>query len=263
MIKILVTGANGQMGQALRAISTDYTDVVFVFLNSMDLDITNKEVCESILEKYQPDVVVNFAAYTAVELAEEEPEKAYAVNAFGVKLLSELCQKSKITLVHISTDYVFDGLKGKPYTTLDFPNPLNVYGASKLKGEQYIQENMKDYYIIRTSWVYSNYGKNFKRTMLELSTKLDEIKVVDDQIGCPTSAEDIGRTVMKCVLLKPSFGIYHYCGSDILSWYGFAKRIFKEKEIISSLLIPIDSIDFKSKVRRPLYSVLEVSKIFE
>lgn len=259
---VLVTGGTGQVGRALHSLIANYKDFDFVFCSSSELDITDEAVCRLRLEQHKPDVLINLAAFTAVDLAEEQPENAYRVNATGAKLLSELCCEYKTILVHLSTDYVFDGLKREPYTINDVPNPLNVYGASKLKGECFIRENMTDYYIIRTSWVYSDFGNNFKKTMLYLATKLKEIKVVDDQVGCPTSADEVARAIMKCIIVKPSFGVLHFCGPQILSWYGFARKIFTENRINISLF-PISSEAFNSKAIRPFYSVLEISEFFK
>lgn len=259
---VLVTGGTGQVGRTLQSLIANYKDFDFVFCSSSELDITDEAICRLRLEQHKPDVLINLAAFTAVDLAEEQPKRAYLVNAIGAKLLAELCNEYKIILVHLSTDYVFDGLKGKPYVIKDIPNPLNVYGASKLKGECFIRENMTDYYIIRTSWVYSDFGNNFKKTMLHLAMKLEEVRVVDDQVGCPTSADEIAQAIMKCIIMKPNFGTFHYCGSRVSSWYDFAREIFMENEIKTSL-IAISSATFKSKVVRPSYSVLEISEFFK
>lgn len=254
MIKILVTGANGQMGQVLRSISSEFPTFEFIFLSSQELDVTSLESCDNAFVKNSPDICFNFAAYTNVEKAEDEEEIAFGVNALGCKNIAKTCLKFDVSLVHLSTDFVFDGEKKEPYLITDSPNPINVYGASKLKGEHYIQELMTNYYIVRTSWVYSNFGHNFKNTMLRLSETKSEISVVDDQIGCPTNAVDVCYFIMS-LIDKHVFGLYHFRGDRICSWYDFAVSIFKE-ENITIKVHPISSEEYSSKVKRPRYSVL-------
>lgn len=255
MIKILVTGANGQMGQALRSISSEFPTFKFTFLSSQELDVTSVESCNDAFVKNRPNICFNFAAYTNVEKAEDEEEVAFRVNALGCKNIAKTCLKFDVSLVHLSTDFVFDGEKQEPYLITDSPNPINVYGASKLKGEQYIQGLMTDYYIVRTSWVYSDFGHNFKNTMLRLSETKSEINVVDDQIGCPTNAVDVCYFIMS-LISKKDFGLYHSRGDKICSWYDFAVSIFKEKNITIKIH-PISSEQYPSKAKRPRYSVLE------
>ena len=183
------------------------------------------------------------------------------MNAEAVKYLAETCKANNTTLIHISTDFVFDGTKGTPYTEEDLPNPINVYGASKLKGEQYIQEIMNNYFIIRTSWVYSEYGHNFVKTMLRLGTERDEISVVNDQIGSPTYAGDLAKAIMEIISAKTtSFGLYHYTNEGTTSWYDFAKTIFEIKEI-KIKVNPISSNNYTTQAKRPMYSVLDKTKI--
>ncbi len=258
MKKVIVTGANGQMGQALQSIVSQYSNVQFEFFNSELLDISNYDNCVSIFEKYKPNVCLNFAAYTNVEKAEVEKEKAYLVNAEGSKNLAKVCWEFDVILVHTSTDFVFDGEKTEPYKINDFPNPINVYGASKLKGEQYIQEIANKYYIIRTSWVYSDFGHNFKNTMLKLAQTENEISVVNDQIGCPTNAIDVCEFIMYLLQENKSYGLYHFRGNKICSWYDFAVSIFKENNI-NIKVNAIASSEYSTKAQRPKYSVLENS----
>lgn len=255
MIKILVTGATGQMGQALQSIAHQYTGVDFVFLSSKELDITKKESSLAIFEIYKPTYCINLAAYTNVERAEEEEAMAFLINAEGCKNLAEVCLQHDVILAHISSDFVFDGEKKTPYTIADTPNPINVYGASKFKGEQYIQALAVNYYIVRTSWVYSAFGHNFKKTMLNLAQTKTEVSVVDDQIGCPTEATDVMRFIMELILKKEKFGLYHYRGEQCGSWYDFAVAIF-EAEGIDIKVNRIKSEDYITKVKRPKYSVL-------
>jgi len=255
MKKIIVTGADGQMGQALQAIAHQYSTIEFVFLMSNTLDISSYANCIAVFEKYNPDVCLNFAAYTNVEMAEEQQEKAYQVNATGCEHLAKVCLKFGTILAHISTDFVFDGKKSEPYVISDSPNPINVYGASKLKGEQYIQEIIDRFYIVRTSWVYSDFGHNFKNTMLKLAQTRNEVNVVNDQIGCPTEAIDVCKFVMKLIEEDNPFGLYHFSGDWICSWYEFAKAIFKQNNI-SIKVNAISSLEYPTKANRPKYSVL-------
>lgn len=254
MKRILVTGANGQMGQALQSISAQFETNEFVFLSSKDLDIIKADNCLAVFEQYKPAVCINFAAYTKVDQAEEEVQVAYQVNAEGCKNLAEACLKYDTTLIHISTDFVFDGQQHIPYTTTDRPNPINVYGASKLKGEQYIQALVVNYYIIRTSWVYSEFGHNFRNTMLKLAETKTELNVVNDQIGCPTNAVSICQYMMTSLQAQP-YGLYHYRGETICSWYDFAVAIFKENNI-KIKVNPITTAEYPTKAERPKYSVL-------
>ncbi len=188
---VLVTGANGQLGQSLRFISEDYPEIDFVFCSSSELDITNLENCKSVFLKNKPNYCINTAAYTAVDKAESEPEKAVAINVIGAKNLAEVCKINNSILIHISTDFVFDGNSQTPYKETDTPNPTGVYGQTKLDGEKAIQAIWAKYFIIRTSWVYSQFGNNFMKTMLRLASERESLSVVDDQIGTPTNAVDL------------------------------------------------------------------------
>lgn len=256
MKKILVTGASGQVGQCLQAIADGYTKLEFLFLDSQLLDITDKQRVDEVFNNERPDYCINLAAYTAVDKAEDEVEQAYKINAEAVLLLAEACNLYKCTLIHLSTDFVFDGEKKTPYTISDVPNPINVYGASKLKGEEYIRANLESYYIVRTSWVYSDYGHNFKKTMLRLAETHNEISVVNDQIGCPTNAMLLSRFLLGLVQNNMAYRMYHYRGERICSWYDFAVSIFKENNI-SIKVNPISTEEYPTKAERPKYSVLE------
>ena len=180
---VLVTGANGQLGQAIQFIASNYLNINFVFYNSSDLDITNKENCETVFQKIKPNYCINSAAYTAVDKAELETDKAQLINIIGSKNIAETCKQFHTKLIHVSTDFVFDGTKNAPYNETDLPNPKGVYGQTKLDGEKAIQEVFSNYFIIRTSWVYSQFGNNFLKTMLRLASERDTISVVNDQIG--------------------------------------------------------------------------------
>ena len=223
--------------------------------------MNSKQQLASYFSNHKFDYCINCAAYTAVDLAEEQSDLAYAVNAEGPKKLAEVCQKHQVTLIHISTDFVFDGKKRTPYLETDVPNPLGVYGTSKLQGERNIQEVMEDYFIIRTSWLYSEYGNNFMKTMLKLSETREEISVVSDQFGSPTYAGDLAEVLIKIVLSSSiSYGIYHYSNGGIVSWYDFAVEIFKQfgKPIEVK---PIKTKDYPTAAKRPEFSVLDTTKI--
>lgn len=261
MIKALVTGGNGQLAQCLKEIVKYHDELDITFQDLPDLDITNKQKLESYFSNNELDYCINCAAYTAVDLAEEQSELAYAVNAKGPKYLAEVCQKHQVTLIHISTDFVFDGKKQTPYIETDAPNPFSVYGASKLQGERSIQETTEAYFIVRTSWLYSEYGKNFIKTMLSLSETLNEISVVSDQFGSPTYAGDLAEVLIKIILSSSTnYGVYHYSNSGAISWFDFASEIFKQfgKKIEVK---PIKTKDYPTAAKRPKYSVLDTTKI--
>lgn len=261
MKKVLVTGANGQLGQCLQDAVLNKKDLQVLFKDLPNLDITNLKSLETFFSKNKFEYCINCAAYTSVDLAETNKELAYAVNAVGVKNLAEVCKKNKITLLHISTDFVFDGQKEMPYTEDDTPNPLGVYGNSKLQGERYIQEAMDCFFIIRTSWLYSEYGNNFLKTMLKLSETRDKISVVNDQIGSPTYAGDLAQVLLKIVLSSSkNYGLYHYSNYGAISWYDFAVEIFKRFDKTTEV-VPIQTSGYPTAAQRPKYSVLSTKKI--
>jgi len=261
MIKALVTGGNGQLAQSLKDVVNHQDELDVDFQDLPDLDITNKQQLESYFSNNELDYCINCAAYTAVDLAEEQSELAYAVNAEGPKNIAMLCLKYNIKLIHISTDFVFDGQQRTPYLETDAPNPLSVYGASKLQGERSIQETTEAYFIVRTSWLYSEYGKNFIKTMLSLSETLNEISVVSDQIGSPTYAGDLAEVLIQIVLSSSTnYGVYHYSNSGTISWYDFAVEIFKQFGKTIEVK-PIKTKDYPTAAKRPKYSVLDTTKI--
>ncbi|SRR5690606_31217253 len=262
---ILVTGANGQLGQALQKVSKGFFGGEFIFMDSKTLDITDKKNCESIFEQLNPDFCINCAAYTAVDKAEAEPEAAHKINVLGVKNLSESCQKYRSTLIHLSTDFVFDGEKHTPYTESDATNPKNVYGKTKLEGEQEIQKTLEQYFIIRTSWVYSQFGHNFYKTMLRLASERDTLNVVNDQIGTPTNANCLAQAIVQIIQQvkgdsQPKYGIYHFSNEGTCSWFDFAHKIFELNNIEIDLK-PIPTSAYPTPATRPKYSVLDKSKI--
>ncbi|WP_395066903.1 dTDP-4-dehydrorhamnose reductase [Flavobacterium sp.] len=264
---VLVTGGNGQLGQALQSISGNYPEIDFVFCDSKSLDITNLNNIEQAFKQFKPNFCINAAAYTAVDKAESEPEKAALINVIGAKNIAEVCKEFSTILLHVSTDFVFDGSKTTPYTEEDLPNPTGVYGQTKLDGEKAIQETFDNYFIIRTSWVYSQFANNFMKTMLRLASERDSLSVVNDQIGTPTNAVDLAEVLISMILKTHNsqleicnFGIYNYSNEGKCSWYDFAKKIF-EVNNISINLQSIPTTSFPTPAKRPSYSVLDKSKI--
>ena len=263
---VLVTGANGQLGQAIQSVVGNFPSIDFVFCSSSELNITDKNNCESILEKHKPQFCINAAAYTAVDKAESEPEKAYAINVTGAQNLAEVCKSNDTTLLHVSTDFVFDGLATQPYSEEAIPNPTGVYGETKLQGEQAIQNTWEKHFIIRTSWVYSQFANNFMKTMLRLASERDSLSVVSDQIGTPTNAVDLADCLLTIITFDfqlstfDCYGIYNFSNEGQCSWYDFAKEIFKVNNI-SINLQPIPTSAYPTPAKRPAYSVLDKSKI--
>lgn len=258
---VLVTGASGQLGQALQAIAKQHSTLQFHFTSSVEADITNKENLQEVFNRLKPDFCINAAAYTAVDKAESEPEKAHLINVTGAKNLAEVCKGYNTTLVHVSTDFVFDGSKNTPYTEEDETNPQGVYGKTKREGEQEIEKILTAHYIIRTSWLYSEYGNNFMKTMVRLGNERDSLGVVNDQTGTPTNANDLAEAILQIIESgKKEYGIYHYSNEGVATWYDFAKKIF-EVNTISVDLKPIATADYPTPAKRPVYSVMDKSKI--
>lgn len=260
--KVLVTGANGQLGRCLQEFVVSHnSNIDWHFKTSEELDITNKEALFKIFSLTKFNYLINCAAYTAVDKAETEREKAFLVNAEAVKYLAEACKLNNTIFIYISTDFVFDGEKETPYTEDDIPNPINVYGSSKLQGERYIKEILEKHFIIRTSWLYSEYGKNFMKTMIKLSIDTDELRVVHDQIGTPTYAKDLAEVIFNVINTKTNkYGIYHYSNEGVISWYDFAKAIFELTQT-GIKLDPIKTEAHPTSAKRPKYSVLDKTKI--
>lgn len=255
-MKVLVTGAKGMLGQDLCPILEDVG--CFVIETDKDnLDILDNEKVYEALKEVHPDLVVHCAAYTDVDKAEEDLKTAEMINVTGTENVAEACGKLGITLVYISTDYVFDGTTDEPYTPEDRPNPLNNYGMTKYEGEEAVRSLCEKYYIARTSWLYGHHGKNFVETMIKASER-QELKVVDDQIGCPTWTVELANGILK--LLSMPYGTYHVCGSGKTSWYGFAKEIFKQMNLDVNLTA-CTSEEFPRPAKRPKNSVMENNNI--
>ena len=266
MKKVLVTGSYGQLGSELQQIAPQMKDVEFVFTDADTLDICNKEAIEQFVAKKSFDFIVNCAAYTAVDKAEEDEEKCFAINCEAVRNIGEVAASNGIKVIHISTDYVFDGTAHTPYTENVKINPKTVYGKSKALGEEDLKRVCLDAVIIRTSWLYSTFGNNFVKTMLKLGQERDELKVVFDQVGTPTNAADLAAAILqiigKTIENENAFktGVYHFSNEGVCSWYDFTIAIHRLAGINCNVL-PIESNEYPAKTPRPFYSVLNKSKI--
>ncbi|WP_417212952.1 dTDP-4-dehydrorhamnose reductase [Bizionia sp.] len=261
--EVLITGSNGQLGKTVFALhqGNNYKALNFTFTTKATLDISNQEQVDRYFKSNNFNYCINCAAYTAVDRAEEEKEEAFLINAIGARNLAEACKKYGVILIHISTDFVFDGSKNEPYSETDIPNPINVYGASKLQGERNIQSILENYFIIRTSWLYSEFGNNFVKTMLRLGAEKEELHVVNDQIGSPTYAQDLVGVVLEIIISgNKKFGLYHFSNKGAISWFEFAQAVFKLGQI-SIKLNSIQTKNYPTPARRPKNSVLESSKI--
>jgi dTDP-4-dehydrorhamnose reductase len=259
--KILVTGSNGQLGKELKQLAAAWPQYEFIFLGREDLPIHHFEMVRQYFSVYHPAYLINCAAYTAVDRAEQEKDLAMQVNGEAVGVLAAVCKENNCRFIHISTDYVFDGTATSPYREDAATNPQSVYGASKLEGEKQALLLNRESVIIRTSWVYSEFGKNFVKTMLKLMQERQEVKVVNDQIGSPTYAADLAAAILQIIASaewKP--GIYHYSNEGIISWYDFAVAI-KEMTGANCQVQPISTADYPTAAKRPAYSVLDTTKI--
>ena len=262
MNRVLVIGANGQLGQCIRKIASEYWDRYdFNFTGSSTLDITNHQQVEDIIADYQPDYVINASAYTAVDLAEKEVDQAYAINADAVGHLARICHQHQAILIHVSTDYVFDGDTNLSYDEDDFTNPQGVYGSSKRKGEELALEENPKTIILRTSWLYSEFNKNFVKTMLHLFDVKEELGIVADQFGQPTNANDLAEAIM-LILESPEkkFGIYHFSNYPETNWFGFASKI-KDYSGSGINLKAITTEEFPTPAKRPKRSTMSLDKI--
>lgn len=261
MHKIIITGANGQLGRELQALQAFYPQFQFHFFTKEDLNIADQESVDKTFESIRPQYCINCAAYTAVDKAETDKEQALLINQIGTKNLALASVKYSVKLIHISTDYVFDGNGTSPYLENHPTDPQNIYGLSKLKGEEDCLATNPDSIIIRTAWVYSEYGNNFVKTMLRLMQSKDAINVVADQFGCPTYAADLAKATLSILgSQKWVAGIYHYSNEGIITWYDFAKAI--QQYIHSSCQVnAIPTTEFPTPAKRPAYSVLNKEKI--
>lgn len=261
MTRVLVTGKDSQLAQCIRDVSLNYSEIEFIFKNSEELDITNKNTISTHFKTSKIDYCVNCAAYTAVDKAEDEPEKAMAVNKNGPKNLAETCKSYNVTLIHISTDFVFDGKKETPYLEKDKTNPINVYGRSKRDGENEVVSILKEHFIIRTSWLYSEHGNNFLKTILRLAKQKEEIDVVNNQIGSPTYAKDLANFILYIIDNNSKcYGIYNFSNLGETNWYNFASEI-ADMWKLKIKIKPISSEEYITLAHRPLYSSLGLSKV--
>ncbi|RZJ64626.1 MAG: dTDP-4-dehydrorhamnose reductase [Flavobacterium sp.] len=258
---VAVLGASGQLGQAIKSIASKHNSITFYYADSEEADITDKNSIKAFFEKTKPDFCINAAAYTAVDKAESDAEIAHLINVTGAKNIAEVCKDFETTLLHISTDFVFDGTKNTPYTEEDETNPQSVYGVTKRDGEIEIKQILDKHFIIRTSWLYSQFGNNFMKTMLRLAAERPSLNIVDDQTGSPTNAVDLAEALITIVLSdSKKYGIYHYSNAGKTTWYGFAGEIFRQNNI-EVALHPIPTSGYPVPAARPAYSVMDTSKI--
>jgi len=262
-MKVLITGADGQLGNEICR-HKDISEDLFIFTNRSQLDITNSNLVEKFVIGKSIDVIVNCAAYTNVELSEDNQMDAYQINVQGVSNLVSAIRKNNGKIINISSDYVFNGKSSQPYDENDEADPIGIYGKTKFEGEKIINKASVDGISIRTSWLYSGFGNNFVKKIISLSKNQNEIKVVDDQFGCPTNAKDLAKAIIQIISSKKEISrvnrVYHYANEGETNWYEFAKEIIKILSI-NTRVIPVDSSQFKTKVKRPSYSVLSKEKI--
>lgn len=262
-MKILITGRHGQLGSELHDLKQSYPHHQMVFMDREEMDLSNSDQIIEVLNTEKPDIIINAGAYTAVDKAESDQELCNAVNHIAVKTIGEWAAKNNAKVIHISTDYVFDGTSETPLKETDATDPINVYGLTKLKGEEALVQSGADYVILRTAWVYSTYGANFVKTMMRLMNEREEIGVVADQIGTPTYARDLALAIMQ-IIETPQFvqGVYHYSNEGTISWHEFATAI-KEIKGYSTKINAIGSEAFPTPAKRPNFSLLDKTKIKE
>jgi dTDP-4-dehydrorhamnose reductase len=260
-MKVLVIGSDGQLGLEFQKISNSYDSLSWVFSTIKTLDLLKLDTISSFLNDINPSVIINCAAYTNVDKAEIEFDKADLINHKAIDVISKWTSLNKKKLIHISTDYVFDGLSNMPFFENSKTKPVNEYGSSKLKGEIACLKNDPNSIVIRTSWLYSSFGKNFVKTMIDLMKKYNSVKVVNDQIGSPTYAYDLVKVILKLIVnYKNESGLFHYSNEGEISWFEFAKSI-KEIYNLNCEIIGVSSKEFKTLAKRPQYSLLNKSKI--
>ena len=264
MLNLLVTGAKGQLGSELQSLSNEY-NYNFYFTDRESLDITDISKVQNFIEENKINCIINAAAYTAVDKAEDDAENADTINHLAIKNLAKIAKEKSLKLIHISTDYVFDGKNYKPYTEDDATNPNGIYGVTKLAGEKAMQEiNPQNSIIIRTSWVYSSFGANFVKTMLRLGKERDSLGVIFDQVGTPTYAKDLAEAILDILpkVKNEKVEIYNYSNEGVLSWYDFAKEIMKMAKI-ECTVNPIETKEYPTPAKRPHFSLLNKSKVKE
>ena len=262
MIKILVTGGNGQLASSIKDLEKFHDNLIFIYTDCLELDITKKQDIVNFFNQYDKiDYCINCAAYTAVDKAESEEELANSINSIGAKNLAETCKQNESTLIHISTDFVFEGFSRNAYLETDIAQPISVYGATKLKGEQHIIKINPKYFILRTSWLYSEHGNNFMKTMLKLAKDRDVLNIIGDQIGTPTYATDLATVIINIITTNTTdYGLYHYSNEGVASWYDFAKAIFDIKGV-NIKTNPVPTEVYPTVAKRPVFSVLDKTKI--
>ena len=267
-MKLLIIGATGQVGQEL-CLRADALSIPYQAVSSSQLDITRESRVWWILRRAKPTIVINAAAYTAVDEAEVDERRCFAVNSDGVGHLAKVCRRMGLPLLHISTDYVFDGTKSKPYLEDDVPAPLGIYGQSKWQGEQLLASAWDEHIILRVSWVFSEWRQNFVKTMLRLSQEREELQVVEDQMGCPTPASDIARVAIaiaqQVACGAQQWGIFHYSAKGVTNWHEFARQIIELARdyvpVKTQQIIPITSDEYDFRAPRPLNSIMDCSKV--
>ena len=261
MINLLVTGSSGQLGQCLKQLLLSATDISCYFAAREDLDITNSDELQRFFSDHNFDYCINTAAYTNVEKAESEQKEAFLINAEGAYSLAKACKKHNVVLLHISTDYVFDGMAKTPYQEQDPTNPLNVYGASKLKGEQHIVDTWNKHFIIRTSWLYSQYGHNFLNSMLQFAKQKKALTITTQQKGTPTNANELAQVLVTIIKTgNARYGVYHFSNQGEATWYDFAEAIFKATGEIDTVNLA-KTEHYATFAKRPSYSVLNCNKL--
>jgi dTDP-4-dehydrorhamnose reductase len=264
-MKILITGSNGQLGNEIRVLAGDYPDFDFIYTDIGELDISDPHIVEEFCAAAQPEVIINCAAYTAVDKAESDQQLAYLINTTAVENLSKSATVIGALMIHVSTDYVFDGRTWIPYTETDQTDPQSVYGLSKLAGEEAVRKYAVNGIILRTSWLYSTFGNNFVKTIIKYGIEREELNVVCDQIGTPTYARDLAKAILDIIPLaigQSGTSLYHYSNEGVASWYDFAHMIISFSEI-NCRVKPIQTKDYPVHAVRPPYSVLNKSKIKE
>ena len=261
MKTILITGANGQLGNEMRNVLAENDKFKVFYTDYQELDVTSEMAVNAFFDSNEIDYLVNCVAYTAVDNAEEDVERCKTLNADAPAILAEACNQHNVKMVHVSTDYVFNGLSCTPYVESDDTCPTSVYGSTKLEGEKNAQKILPDVVILRTAWLYSPYGKNFVKTMLNLGRTKDSLKVVFDQVGSPTYAYDLAKAIMTVIDAEEwHAGIYHFSNEGVISWYDFTKAIHRIAGITTCNVIPCKSDEFPAKASRPHYSVFDKTK---